>query len=191
MVKVPGTGCYWNDHGLGSKSDQIAADSITPHAIGQKAEAFEQFEVEGRVDPAANAGVALERGSADWNIRYLHAGHQTAQFKVEVFAIHIIVPGHLCVEVGKQVGGTREVRGVKLPSQSGIEGKREDDFAGLTNCSGFCKANAPLEMIREVVYRAEFCGTRIGNTHVDVGILAEGECQVSRHRRKTDAVRSL
>ena len=56
-----GTGCNGNNHGVRRKPDQVAADSVTPQAIGQDTEALEQFKVEGRIDAAADVGVALDK----------------------------------------------------------------------------------------------------------------------------------
>src|ERR1044071_8542 len=121
----------------------------------------------------------------------LHAGDQATKFKVEVFAIHVIVPGHFCVEIWKQVGSGGVVGGIKLRAELGVEGEGEDDLAGGYKLLRVLQRNSPLEMIGEVIDRAKFRRTSIGNTHVDVGVFTQGERQVRRHGRKPGAVWSL
>src|SRR5882724_3241788 len=130
-----------------------------------------------------------ERCSADRYIRNSEGTHEASEFYVEVpSSTELGVIAHFRKDVRSCVRHRSLVSSLQLRSQSGIEGKGEDNFTGAHNLVRVLYADAPGELISRMPNRAELTGAGMGHAHVNVGVFTNGQGQIRRHGANAVAV---
>src|SRR5262249_3386862 len=191
-----GTGLDGTDYSLGRQAVEVAANAVADHATGQDTDPLgHQFVVQRRKRTAAQLGVVVKGcdgwGGHDREGGDLHSGPQGATFNMEVTATGIAVISQLSNEVGTGVGSVSSgVASVKLRTQLGVEGEREDHFP-IRKLIRVLNGKAPPEFVVGMPYSAELSCTGVIRSDVDRSVFANGERHVRRRRREPIAVRRL
>src|SRR5262249_26163616 len=177
-------------HGLWSQGDQIPANAVAPHAVGQEAEALEQFVIEGRYTAAANLRVAAKLRATHGQNSSLHKGRHAAQFDVEVAAAGLGVPGEFGIDIRADIWRAGVVVSVKLRAQLGVEGKRKDHRPGGDELLRVFDSEAPCKIIVGMPDRPELAGAGVVDPYMDVGVFTQTQSEIAGHGREANTVRS-